>query len=82
MSRDITVDSKRVIFLLHRIHDEDSLEKLCNEAEAKLNAIINNIWKRVATEIKGQDPHRYLRAYTPGIVILPSYISFIHSDNG
>lgn len=71
LSRDITIESKRVIFLLHRIHDEVTKEKLLAEAEGKLQSVINTFWNRIAKELAGQDPHHFLRAYSPGINFLP-----------
>ena len=66
LSRDITIESKRVIFLLHRVQDDVSKLKLTAEAEAKLQLVINTSWNRVAKELAGQDPNHYLRAYSPG----------------
>ncbi len=68
LSRDITIESKRVIFLLHRVQDEASKVKLTAEAEAKLQFVVNSFWNRLAKELVGQDPHHYLRAYSPGIL--------------
>ena len=54
--------------MLHRIQDDsDSKKKLCAEGESKLEWIINNLWNRLAKELVGQDPHHFLRAYSPGI---------------
>ncbi len=66
ISRDITVESKRVIFLLHRIHNEASQEKISAEARTKLQWVTATLFKKVAQELNGQDPQRYLRAYTAG----------------
>lgn len=66
LSRDITIESKRVIFLLHRVQDEASKIKITAEAEGKLLSVINTSWNRVAKELAGQDPHHYMRAYSPG----------------
>jgi hypothetical protein len=66
LSRDITIESKRVIFLLHRVQDETSKMKICNEAEVKLQVVINSSWNRLAKELVGQDHHHYVRAYSPG----------------
>jgi len=66
LSRDITIESKRVIFLLHRIHDETSKTKLTEEAQTKLEVVVRNSWSQVARELQGNDPHHFLRAYSPG----------------
>ena len=67
-SRDITIESKRIIFLLHRIQDEVSKKKLVEEAEAKLKVVVKKLWSQVAHELKGNDPYHFLRAYSPGIL--------------
>lgn len=66
LSRDITIESKRIIFLLHRVQDDASKLKLTNEAEGKLQLVVNSSWNRLAKELVGQDPHHYLRGYSPG----------------
>ena len=66
LSRDITIESKRIIFLLHRIQDDETKSKLTSEADAKLQWVISNPWNRVAKELLGHDHHHYLRAYSPG----------------
>lgn len=68
LSRDITIESKRVIFLLHRVQDDTSKAKITSEAESKLKNVLNTTWNRVAKELAGQDPHHYIRAYSPGII--------------
>lgn len=70
LSRDITIESKRVIFLLHRTQDDASKAKITAEADEKLKFVVNNSWKRVAKELQGQDPHHYLKAYTAGTFFL------------
>ncbi|EFX86564.1 hypothetical protein DAPPUDRAFT_307773 [Daphnia pulex] len=77
LSRDITIESKRVIFLLHRVQDETSKMKICNEAEGKLQVVINSSWNRLAKELVGQDHHHYLRAYSPGLQEFIEAISFL-----
>ncbi len=67
LSRDITIESKRIIFLLHRVQDEETKLKLTAEADSKLQCVINNSWKKVAKELLGHDYHHYLRAYSPGL---------------
>lgn len=67
LSRDITIESKRVIFLLHRIHDEGTKEKLIKEADSKLQFLVTTSWNKVAKELANQDPYHYVRAYSPGL---------------
>lgn len=65
LSRDATIESKRVIFLLHRITQGDS--KLLDEAEKRLKWVRNTKFRQVATELAGVDPYQHLRAFTPGL---------------
>jgi len=81
LSRDITIESKRVIFLLHRIHDEGSTKQLTEEAQAKLESVIRNSWSNVARELQGNDPHHFLRAYSPGMQEYIEAKSFLHYIN-
>lgn len=66
LNRDITIESKRVIFLLHRINCEDDKPTVLLEAEMKLSEIRKQYWYYVAVELVGEDPFKYLRAYTGG----------------
>lgn len=77
LSRDITIESKRIIFLLHRVQDDASKLKLTNEAEGKLQLVVNSSWNRLAKELVGQDPHHYLRGYSPGLQEFIEAISFL-----
>jgi len=80
LSRDITIESKRTIFLLHRISgpDQESYDSVLNEAEEKLNIIDMSLWKKVAEELRGQDPYQYLRQYNPGLQEYIEAVSFYH----
>ncbi|XP_057375430.1 translin-associated protein X-like [Daphnia carinata] len=77
LSRDITIESKRIIFLLHRVQDEASKVKLTHEAEGKLQLVVNSSWNRLAKELVGQDTHHYLRGYSPGLQEFIEAISFL-----
>ncbi|XP_040175741.1 translin-associated protein X-like [Anopheles arabiensis] len=68
ISRDITIESKRIIFLLHTIDPrKNNLQKVCNEAKDRLEAIFRNHFVNIAKELKDQDPYQYTRAYTNGM---------------
>jgi len=43
LSRDITIESKRIIFLLHRVQDDETKLKLTAEADSKLKWVQKNI---------------------------------------
>ncbi|KAK2086050.1 hypothetical protein P7K49_035475 [Saguinus oedipus] len=73
LSRDITVESKRTIFLLHRItskatHAPD-MEDILTESEIKLDGVRQKIFQ-VAQELSGEDMHQFHRAITTDKTIL------------
>lgn len=68
ISRDITIESKRIIFLLHTIDPrKNNVRKVCEEAKERLEAIFRNHFINIAKELKDQDPYQYSRAYTNGM---------------
>lgn len=69
LNRDITIESKRIIFLLHNSATdfEDKREEVFKEADTRLNTLIENNFKNIALELKGQDHYQFLRAYTAGL---------------
>lgn len=68
LSRDITIESKRIIFLLHSIDTrKDNREKVLKEAQQRLEKVIEVNFKAVAKELQGQDPYHYRGAYSPGL---------------
>ncbi|XP_062980453.1 translin-associated protein X [Elgaria multicarinata webbii] len=75
LSRDITIESKRTIFLLHRITSAPNGEEILTESEAKLDAVRQKI-KQVAQELMGEDMHQYHRAISPGLQEYVEAVSF------
>ncbi|KAK4884468.1 hypothetical protein RN001_000739 [Aquatica leii] len=69
LSRDITIESKRIIFLLHNAATDidKKKEQIYNEADLRLNQLIEKNFKLLSIELHGQDPYLYLRAYTAGL---------------
>uniref|UniRef100_A0A8D2M7J7 Translin associated factor X n=1 Tax=Zonotrichia albicollis TaxID=44394 RepID=A0A8D2M7J7_ZONAL len=65
LSRDITIESKRTIFLLHRFTSAPSGEEILSESEVKLDAVRQKI-KQVAQELIGEDMYQFHRAISPG----------------
>merc|ERR1711936_176157 len=57
LSRDITIESKRIIFLLHRIKKLPSEEtnRIFQEAEERLNTLESYLWREVANELEDED---------------------------
>ncbi|XP_022914674.2 translin-associated protein X [Onthophagus taurus] len=68
ISRDITIESKRIIFLLHNVGvDLDSKrEQIHKEAETRLNQLLSK-FKAIALELEGHEHYLYLRAYAAGL---------------
>ncbi|XP_038066440.1 translin-associated protein X-like isoform X2 [Patiria miniata] len=67
LSRDVTIESKRTIFLLHRISGEEDKESLIKEAQGKIQDIQASRLQRIARELEGEDPFLFHRAVSPGL---------------
>ncbi|KAJ1569794.1 hypothetical protein HK096_001446 [Nowakowskiella sp. JEL0078] len=65
ISRDITIASKRVIFLLHRAFGEER-DNILEEAQEKQSEIIE-LFKIVSVELQNHNYYRHLRSISPGI---------------
>ncbi|ESN89932.1 hypothetical protein HELRODRAFT_91227 [Helobdella robusta] len=64
LSRDVTIESKRLIFLLQRSCD---IEKNDRDIKYKLKILVEK-WKLISSELNGdQKCYEYLRAYSPGL---------------
>lgn len=67
-SRDITIESKRIIFLLHTVDaKKNNQSKVCKEASTRLQNLCRTNFATIAKELHGQDPYQFLRAYTGGL---------------
>ncbi|KAJ6664648.1 hypothetical protein lerEdw1_006221 [Lerista edwardsae] len=75
LSRDITIESKRTIFLLHRITSAPNGEEILMESEAKLDVVRQKI-KQVAQELVGEDMYQFHRAISPGLQEYVEAVSF------
>lgn len=65
-SRDITINSKKVIFQVHRI-SRDNKEEVLKKAEADLEAVKDQYISRLVKELQGTDFWKLRRAYSPGV---------------
>lgn len=66
ISRDIAIESKRIIFSLHNIqgnHDSNKIEKL-DEIKTKFENLSENKFKMIACELLKKDPYLYHRSFT------------------
>ena len=64
LSRDCTIQSKRIIFHLHR--QPFGSDELLSEAREKITAV-TSLLKKIAIELLGEDPAQFHNAYTNGI---------------
>lgn len=76
LSRDITIGSKRLIFLLHRISSQ-SEEEIQQQASESLKSVRENI-VRVIEELGSEPYYRYQRAFSPGLQEYIEAASFLH----
>lgn len=68
LSRDITIESKRLIFLMHTVDTRKSnYEKILDEALTRLAALCTNNFASIAKELQHMDPYQYARAYSAGL---------------
>lgn len=68
ISRDITIESKRIIFLLHTIDErKDNKERVLTEAKERLIKLCEFKFRTIAQEMKGRDTHLHIRAFTAGL---------------
>ncbi|XP_066534306.1 translin-associated protein X isoform X2 [Hoplias malabaricus] len=77
LSRDITIESKRTIFLLHRVTSVPSVEDVLNEADIKLDGVRQKIGQ-IAEELRGDDLYQFHKAFTSGIQEYVEAVSFNH----
>lgn len=78
LGRDVTIDSKRTIFLLQRISGESDKENIIQDAKKRLCEIQKTKWRPIAEELHNEDPYRFLRAYSPGLQEYIEALSFCH----
>lgn len=77
ISRDVTIESKRTIFLLHRVTSVSDPEDILTEADVKLDAVRQKIGL-IADELRGEDIYQFHKAFTPGIQEYVEAVSFQH----
>ncbi|KAM3863020.1 translin-associated protein X [Diretmus argenteus] len=77
ISRDVTIESKRTIFLLHRVTSVPNVEDVLKESDVKLDGVRQKIGL-IAEELRGEDIYQFHRAFTPGIQEYVEAVSFQH----
>ncbi|KOB70133.1 putative translin-associated factor X [Operophtera brumata] len=65
-SRDVTIESKRIIFLLHSIVKKESLTKKIEEAKERIQKLINGPIKAITLELENSPAYLHSRAVTAG----------------
>merc|ERR1719219_2878001 len=78
LSRDITIESKRIIFCLHRIKTSEDRTEVLGEAERRLEELKETVWRKVAEELRTEDDYQFIRAYSPGLQEWVEALSFYH----
>ncbi|XP_047503544.1 translin-associated protein X [Pieris napi] len=66
LSRDITIESKRIIFLLHSAITIESAELKINEANERLQKLIQGPIKSIGLELENRPAYLHSRAVTAG----------------
>lgn len=79
-SREVTIQSKRIIFLLHRLVTSDSQDDQAIEAaEKKLNHIRTTLLSEIHKEVPTPDEFwLHLRSISPGIQEYLEAVSYVH----
>ncbi|CAB3374508.1 Hypothetical predicted protein [Cloeon dipterum] len=69
LSRDVTIESKRIIFLIHTINssNDSKKEQILDQANTRLKQVETNLFQAIAKELVGEDPHQFLRAFSAGL---------------
>ncbi|XP_050203792.1 uncharacterized protein LOC126653855 isoform X1 [Mercurialis annua] len=65
-SRDVTMNSKKVIFQVHRL-GKNNREEVLEKAEKDLAAVTDQYMSRLIKELQGIDFWKLRRAYSPGV---------------
>jgi len=66
--RDITIESKRIIFLLHTVDPvKGNKDNVLEEAKQRLDKLCSTHFYNITKELCGFDQYQYLRAFTFGL---------------
>jgi len=78
ISRDITIESKRIIFALHRIKTEEDKEGVLADAARRFTDLRSGLWLQLATELLCEEGEQFIRAYSAGLQEWVEALSFYH----
>lgn len=83
INRDVTIESKRIIFLLHTINSESKQDTILATAKSRLDAVAKKLFRDIAYELDGQDAYQYHRAYRAGLEEYVEALTFYeYLENG
>ncbi|XP_062617559.1 translin-associated protein X-like [Saccostrea cucullata] len=78
LSRDVTIESKRVIFLMQRNSGTDKNNEKLEQAWNKIRDVQEQKFLPMAKELDGEDPYQFLRAYSAGLQEYIEAVAFYH----
>lgn len=67
INRDVGIESKRIIFLLHTIDKESKRNTVLSAAKLRLDNLAQKLFRNIADELDGQDAYQFHRAYRAGL---------------
>lgn len=77
ISRDITIESKRIIFQLHSIDvRKENKDRILAESNDRLRKLCASKFSLIAKELAGKDVNQYIRAYSAGVQEFIEALSF------
>ncbi|KAL4237247.1 hypothetical protein ACF0H5_001966 [Mactra antiquata] len=76
LNRDITIESKRAIFMLQRVTVAGDCSDIFQQVDEKLLAVEKTKFLEIAKEIEQEDPFQFLRAYSSGLQEYIEALSF------
>ncbi|GAB0097671.1 translin-associated protein X [Sergentomyia squamirostris] len=83
IGRDITIESKRLIFLLHTIDPKkNNREKVLEESQQRLDKICQTSFSKIAKELEGRDQYQYTRAFSAGLQEFVEALTFYQYMSG
>lgn len=83
LSRDVTIESKRIIFLLHSNAKGSTPTAVLPEAKTRLSNLISLVFFKISQELEGEDPYQFTRAYYAGVQeFIEAYTFYYYLDSG
>lgn len=83
INRDITIESKRIIFLLHTIDKDSKRDVVLAAAKSRLDTVAKKLFCDIAHELDGQDAYQFHRAYRAGLEEYVEALTFYeYLENG